>query len=120
MNRQKSTEVRRRRRTLHVRRRVFGTPERPRLAVNRSLNNIGCQIIDDTRGVTLAAASTVADSALRKAGGGVSAAAKIGSAIAERAKGIGVKKVVFDRRWYKFHGRVKALAEAARKGGLEF
>jgi large subunit ribosomal protein L18 len=105
---------------LHVRRSVFGTAERPRLAVSRSINNIGCQIIDDARAVTLVSASTLADAQLKKSGGNVAAAAKIGSAIAEKAKGLGIKKVVFDRRWYKFHGRVKALAEAARKGGLEF
>lgn len=120
MNRQKQKTVRRRRRSLHVRRRVFGTAERPRLAVSRSLNNIGCQIIDDARAATLVSASTLADPDLKKAGGNVSAASKIGTSIAEKAKGLGIKKVVFDRRWYKFHGRVKALAEAARKGGLEF
>lgn len=88
--------------------------------MNRSLNNISCQIIDDARGATLASATTMGDEGLKKTGGNVTAAVKIGSAIAEKAKGLGIKKVVFDRRWYKFHGRVKALAEAARKGGLEF
>jgi len=120
VNRQKRKTMRRVRRSLHVRRKVFGTAERPRLAVSRSLNNIGCQIIDDARGATLAAASTMGDEGFKKTGGNVASASKIGSVIAERAKGLGIKKVVFDRRWYKFHGRVKALAEAARKGGLEF
>ena len=120
MNRQKKKTVRRLRRTLHVRRRVFGTAERPRLAVSRSLNNIGCQIIDDARATTLVSASTLGDPALKKSGGNVAAATKIGASIAEKAKGLGINKVVFDRRWYKFHGRVKALAEAARKGGLQF
>jgi len=120
LNRQKKKAARRERRSLHVRRKVFGTAERPRLAVSRSLNNIACQIIDDARGATIASATTMGDEAFKKTGGNVTAASKIGTVIAERAKGLGIKKVVFDRRWYKFHGRVKALAEAARKGGLEF
>ncbi len=95
---------------------------RPRLNVYRSANNIYAQVIDDTKGVTLAAAST-ADEDLKaksKTGGNVAAAAAVGKLVAERAKKAGVKQVIFDRGSYIYHGRVKALAEAAREGGLEF
>ncbi|WP_349357369.1 50S ribosomal protein L18 [Stappia sp.] len=95
---------------------------RPRLSVYRSSNQIYAQVIDDAKGHTLAAASTV-EKDLRgtlKSGGNAEAAAIVGKAIAERAKAAGVTKVVFDRGGYMYHGRVKALAEAAREGGLEF
>jgi len=105
-----------------VRKKVGGVPERVRLNVYRSLNNIYAQIINDERGETLVSASTL-DKEVREAakGGGTLEAAKaVGSLIAKRARDKGVKQVVFDRAGYKYHGRVKALAEAAREGGLEF
>ena len=95
---------------------------RPRLNVYRSASNIYAQVIDDTKGVTLASAST-AEKDLKasvKIGGNVAAATAVGKLIAERAKKAGVKQVIFDRGSYIYHGRVKALAEAAREGGLEF
>jgi large subunit ribosomal protein L18 len=102
-----------------IRRRVAGTPERPRLAIFRSLNHIYAQVIDDQKGHTLvAAASTEKD--LRGKGGNVEGAKLIGKAVAERAKEKGITKVVFDRGGYLYHGRVKALADAARQAGLEF
>ena len=103
-----------------VRRKVRGTAERPRLCVFRSLHHIYAQVIDDTEGLTLAAASS-ADKGARVSGGGNVAGAKaVGKLVAERAKEKGIQKVVFDRGGYLYHGRVKALAEAAREAGLEF
>ncbi|MGI9372903.1 MAG: 50S ribosomal protein L18 [Hyphomicrobiales bacterium] len=93
---------------------------RPRLSVHRSSKNIYAQIIDDTNGVTLAAASTLEKDAKIKAGGNAEAAAVVGKLVAERAKKAGVSEVIFDRGGYIYHGRVKALAEAAREGGLNF
>ncbi|GIL01643.1 MAG: 50S ribosomal protein L18 [Alphaproteobacteria bacterium] len=111
------------RRALRVRRSVKAVANgRPRLSVYRSAKNIYAQVIDDGRGHTLAAASTV-DKDLRaqlKAGSDAAAAAAVGKLVAERALKAGVKEVVFDRGAYLFHGRVKALADAAREGGLEF
>jgi large subunit ribosomal protein L18 len=101
-----------------IRRRVRGTPERPRLAVFRSLKHIYAQVIDDVKGHTVVAASSAEENG--KNGGNVAGAATIGKLVAERAKDKGVKAVVFDRGGYLYHGRVKALAEAARKAGLEF
>jgi len=104
-----------------IRSKMSGTAERPRLNVYRSLNHIYTQIIDDANGVTIASASTVAkkgETAI--AGGNVEAAKTIGKLIAERAQAKGVKKVVFDRGGYLYHGRIKALADAAREAGLEF
>jgi large subunit ribosomal protein L18 len=101
-----------------IRRRVHGTPERPRLAVFRSLKHIYAQVIDDVKGHTVVAASSAEENG--KNGGNVAGAATIGKLVAERAKDKGVKAVVFDRGGYLYHGRVKALAEAARKAGLEF
>ena len=117
-------KVLRKRRHTRVRRKVSGSPERPRLAVNRSLRNITAQVIDDSSGRTLAAAST-ADRELRdtlagKGGGNVSAAEAVGRLVATRAKAAGVERVVFDRGGFKYHGRVAALADAARSEGLEF
>src|SRR3954452_23513229 len=111
------------RRRYRVRKSVFGSPERPRLSVFRSDKHIYAQLIDDYAGRTLAAAaSTVADvrGADLKNGGTVAAAKQVGRAIAERAKSIGITKVAFDRGGRKYHGRVKALADAAREGGLQF
>ena len=105
-----------------VRTKVAGTPERPRLCVYRSLGHIYAQVIDDRTGKTLVSASSV-DSETKKSlkgGGNVAAAKVIGKTIAERAKAAGVGKVVFDRGGYKYHGRVKALADAAREAGLQF
>lgn len=112
----------RRRRHLRVRRKVLGTPSRPRLCVFRSLKHIYAQIIDDQAGRTITAAGSQ-DPELRgqlKNGGNIEAAKKVGQLIAERALQHGVKQVVFDRGGYLYHGRVKALAEAARTAGLEF
>jgi large subunit ribosomal protein L18 len=101
-----------------IRRKVEGTSERPRLNVYRSLNHIYAQVIDDMQGLTLASASTVTTKV--KAGGNIEAAKEIGKAVAERAKEKGVSKVVFDRGGYLYHGRIKALADAARESGLDF
>ena len=104
-----------------IRAKMSGTAERPRLNVYRSLNHIYTQVIDDANGVTIASASTVAKkSDEKKAGGNVDAAKAVGKLIAERAQEKGVKKVVFDRGGYLYHGRIKALADAAREAGLEF
>lgn len=112
----------RRRRHQRVRKKVFGTPERPRLSVFRSLKHIYAQIIDDTRGITLAAASTL-DPELRGQLDGLTKtekARRVGGLIAQRALAKGIHQVVFDRGGYRYHGRVKALADAAREAGLEF
>ena len=101
-----------------IRAKMQGTPERPRLNVYRSLNHIYVQVIDDTQGATLVSASTV--SSKIKTGGNVAAAKEVGKLVAERAQEKGIKKVVFDRGGYLYHGRIKALADAAREAGLEF
>jgi len=105
-----------------VRKKVFGTPERPRLAVYKSLKHMHAQIIDDTKGVTLVSASTVEKEIKEKIKGltKTEAAKVVGQVIAERAKEKGIKAVVFDRGGFIYHGRVKAVAEGAREGGLEF
>jgi large subunit ribosomal protein L18 len=102
-----------------IRRKLWGTAERPRLAVFRSVAHIYAQIIDDTKGNTLASASSV-DKGARTNGGNLAAAKTIGKLVAERAKEKGIAKVVFDRGGYPYHGRVKALADAARAAGREF
>ena len=105
-----------------VRKHITGTADRPRLAVHRSLNHITAQVIDDTRGHTVAAASSI-DSELKNSLGtktGLDAAGVVGQAVAERAKAAGIEAVVFDRGGYLYHGRVKALADAARDAGLRF
>ena len=102
-----------------IHKKLQGTAERPRLNVYRSLNHIYVQVVDDLNGKTLVSAST-AESEGKKSGGNVAAAKEIGKAIAERAKAKGITKVVFDRGGYIYHGRVKALADAAREGGLQF
>jgi large subunit ribosomal protein L18 len=114
-----SREDARSRRHTRVRKRIHGTGERPRLAVYRSNKYIYAQVIDDVEGRTLAAASSQ-ESNLRSDNLNLAAAAKVGEAIAGRAKDAGVTSVVFDRGGYKFHGKVKALADAAREAGLEF
>ncbi len=102
-----------------IRKSLAGTAERPRLAVFRSISHIYAQVIDDTQGRTLVSASSV-DKGARTNGGNIAAAKAIGKAVAERAKEKGINRVVFDRGGYKYHGRVKALADAARAAGLEF
>ena len=112
--------VGRARRHFRVRKNVSGTAERPRLVVTRSLRHIVAQVVDDTKGHTLASASTM-DASLRGAEGDKSAlAGKVGALLAERAKAAGVSKVVFDRGGNRYAGRVAALADAAREAGLEF
>jgi large subunit ribosomal protein L18 len=108
------------RRHRRVRKKVRGTAQRPRLAVFRSNNHIYAQVIDDVAGRTLAAASTADASLKGGATGNIDAATKVGTLVAERAKAAGVEKVVFDRGGFRYHGRVAALADAAREGGLEF
>ena len=103
-----------------VRKKVAGTTERPRLNIYRSTNHIYAQIIDDTAGKTLAAASSVDKKLGLTTGGNTDAAAAVGKAIAERGVAAGVTKVVFDRGGYLYHGRVASLAAAAREAGLEF
>ncbi len=112
----------RKRRHRRVRSKVSGTTARPRLNVSRSLQHIYVQLIDDEQGVTMASASTVEASVrgILGSGGNLEAARSIGKLIAERALEIGIKAVVFDRGGYKYHGRVKALADSARQGGLAF
>ena len=118
--RRKTPQAARMRRHLRIRKKVSGTTERPRLAVFRSLEHIYAQVIDDTAGQTLVAASTL-DKDLRDAAGKKSElAAKVGALIGERAKAAGIERVVFDRGGYQYHGRIKALAEAAREAGLDF
>ncbi len=110
----------RRRRHLRVRKKISGTPQRPRLAVFRSSQHIYAQVIDDTIGRTLAAASDL-EPALRGVQGTKTERAKrVGALIGERARAVGITKVVFDRGGHQYHGRVKALADAARAAGLEF
>jgi large subunit ribosomal protein L18 len=111
-----------RRRKFHVRKKLHGTPERPRLSVFRSSRHIYAQIIDDVAGLTLVSASTKAKSLREKIAktGNKKAAEVIGEMVAKQALGVGIKCVCFDRGPYKFHGRVKSLADAARKAGLAF
>ena len=106
-------------RHVRVRGKISGTPECPRLNVFRSNANIYAQLIDDVNGVTLAAANTL-EKEFEGATGNVEAAKKVGAVLAERAKAKGIEEVVFDRGGYIFHGRVAALAEGAREGGLQF
>jgi large subunit ribosomal protein L18 len=104
-----------------IRRSVSGTSERPRLSVYRGNKNIYCQIIDDTKGITLAAASTLSPEIRGKVKGcTIETAKQVGSLLAEKAKEKGIELVVFDRAGYRYHGKVKALSEAAREGGLKF
>jgi large subunit ribosomal protein L18 len=122
MDHQKAKHKRQLRRRHHVRRNIVGTPERPRLTVFRSSKHIYAQLIDDLNQVTLAAAASNAP-ALReqvKYGGNVKAAVVVGRTLAEAARGKGISKAAFDRGHYRYHGRVKALADAAREGGLQF
>jgi large subunit ribosomal protein L18 len=117
-----SRDLKRQRVHQRVRMTVSGTAERPRLCVYRSLDHIYAQVIDDRAGKTLVSASSADKDTKKnlKGGGNVAAAKVVGKAVAERAKAVGVSKVVFDRGGYKYHGRVKALADAAREAGLQF
>ena len=122
MNQDKFLFQQRRRRRFRVRKRLEGTPEKPRLSVFRSHKHIACQVIDDAARKTLVAAST-RDQEVRDSigyGGNIEAAAAIGKLLAERATAAGIKRICFDRGNYQYHGRVAALADAAREGGLEF
>src|SRR6266853_4224947 len=116
INKAEKKETRRR---IHVRirRKLSGTPERPRLAVFRSVAHIYAQVIDDVKGATLVSASSV-DKGAKTDGGNVAAAKTIGKLVAERAREKGIQSVVFDRGGYQYHGRIKALADAAREAGL--
>ena len=122
MNRQKKKQLGRIRRHYRVRNRVHGTTERPRLSVRRSVTHIYAQIINDDDGRTLVAVSTVSKDVREglKSGGNIKAAVLVGTKIAEKAKAAGITAVAFDRGASRYHGRVKALADAARKGGLQF
>jgi len=120
MNRNALKTKQRNRRRIGIRKRIQGTPQRPRLCVFKSLNHMYAQVVDDLAGRTLAAASTKEKGSPAGKTGNCSAAAQVGQRIAERATKAGVSAVVFDRGGFKFHGRVKALAEAARKAGLKF
>jgi large subunit ribosomal protein L18 len=120
VDQQKAKRRQQLRRRRHVRNRITGTPERPRLSVFRSNKHIYVQLIDDLSGTTLAAVGSRGKEAGIPYGGNRAAAELIGKRIAEAARSKGVTQVAFDRGHYRFHGRVKALAEAARKGGLQF
>jgi large subunit ribosomal protein L18 len=124
MDAQKLKHRRQQRRAHRVRRKLTGTAERPRLSVFRSSKHIYAQLIDDLSGVTLAAAGTATKATKGKSkgpyGGNVKAAAAVGQKLAEAAKAKGITQAAFDRGHYRYHGRVKALADAARKGGLQF
>ncbi len=120
MDKSTNKATRRARRRIGIRKRVGGTPQRPRLAIFKSLNHMYAQIIDDLAGRTLVAASTAEKDLGAGKTGNAAAAALVGSRLADRAKKAGLGAVVFDRSGFKYHGRVKALAEAARKGGLQF
>jgi large subunit ribosomal protein L18 len=115
-------ETRRVRRQRRVRKKLTGTPERPRLCIFRSSKHIYAQVINDANGTTLASASSLDPDIKGQAayGGNKAAAALVGKAVAERAKQAGIDKICFDRRSYKYHGRVQALADAAREAGLQF
>jgi large subunit ribosomal protein L18 len=122
LNQLKLVQIRRQRRQRHVRKRLTGTPERPRLAVFRSSKHIYAQVVNDASGTTLASASTL-DPEIRAQhayGGNKAAAAVVGRVVGERARQAGIDKICFDRRSYKYHGRVEALASAAREAGLQF
>jgi large subunit ribosomal protein L18 len=119
MNRMTTKCVRRARRKQGIRKEILGLPDRPRLSVFRSLNHVYAQVIDDLSGKTIASAST-RDKGFSDAGAKMSEATAVGKLVAQRAKEKGVSKVVFDRNGDLYHGRVKALADGAREGGLQF
>mgnify|MGYP001198264192 CR=1 FL=1 len=110
----------RKKKNRRIRYKIFGTPERPRLNVFRSAKHIYAQVIDDVNQVTLVSASSIDKELKLENGGNIEAAKQVGKLVAERALAKGIEKVVFDRGGYLYHGRVKALAEAAREAGLKF
>lgn len=120
MDRQKAKTERRDRRRMGIRKRVIGTPERPRLSVYRSLRHLYAQVIDDLAGRTIASASTRDGSLSLQKTGDVSAAKAVGKKLAEQARAAGVQQVAFDRSGFRYHGRLKAMADAAREAGLKF
>ena len=120
MNRITSRIKRYTRRRRAVRKNIFGSPLHPRLSVTRSGKNMYAQLIDDTSGSTICSASTIEKDGKMESGSNCAAAKEIGTRIAAKAKTAGVESVIFDRNGYRFHGRVKALAEGAREGGLKF
>jgi large subunit ribosomal protein L18 len=120
MDQQKTKHRRQLRRRRHVRSHVVGSAERPRLSVFRSSKHIYAQLIDDLTGVTLATSSSRAKGAALPYGGNIKAAQVVGKQLAEAAKAKGITKAAFDRGHYRYHGRIKALADAAREGGLQF
>lgn len=120
MNSQKLKAKQQLRRRRHVRRKIVGTTERPRLTVFRSSKHIYAQLIDDLKGVTLAAASSKQKDVAMAYGGNIRAATAVGKKIADLAKEKGISLAAFDRGHYRYHGRIKALADAARAGGLKF
>lgn len=120
MIQQKVRNQTRKRVHLRIRTKLRGQPERPRLNVFRSSKQIYAQVVDDSKGLTLAAASSLEKDFAQKSGGTLAAAKEVGKQIAQRALEKGVRRVALDRGGYQYHGRVKALADAAREGGLEF
>jgi len=120
MRRPKTSEARRARRHLRVRKKVSGTAERPRLVVFRSLKHIYAQVVDDDQRRTLLGASDRTDGLVREKPGKVGAAHALGKLVAQKAQAQGIQRVVFDRAGYQYHGRIKAVADGAREGGLEF
>ncbi|MGA1413899.1 MAG: 50S ribosomal protein L18 [Candidatus Kapaibacteriota bacterium] len=123
MNLEQSKKKRQQRRKQHIRKRIFGNPERLRLSVNKSIKHITAQIIDDTKGVTLVSVSSIEKDvreALTSIATKVAKILYVGELLAKRAKEANISSVAFDRNGHLYHGRVKALAEAAREGGLQF
>ena len=118
MARNRDRNARRQKRKIGIRKKVFGTPERPRLLVYRSLQHIYAQIIDDTSGATLVSACSAGNG--KPAGCNKAVAEKVGAEIGEKAVSLGIRNVVFDRNGFLYHGKVKTLADAARKSGLNF
>lgn len=116
----KTHEERRYRRHLRVRKKIAGTAERPRLVVYRSLRHMYAQLVDDDRGITLIGVSDRSEGVAHEEAGKVGKAKAVGQALATKAKAVGITKVVFDRAGYRYHGRVQAVADGARKAGLEF
>lgn len=113
-------EKARAKRHMRIRRHVSGTPERPRLVVCRSLSNIQAQLVDDTRGVTLMGVSSLSKEIDKKGKKKIEVSKAVGKMLAEKAREKGIEKIVFDRNGYIYHGRVKAFADGAREGGLQF
>ena len=120
VHRPRTRTERRLRRHLRVRKKITGSADRPRLVVFRSLKHTYAQLVDDDRGITLAAASDLTKGFTAEGAGKVGAARGVGTSLAARAKELGITRIVFDRGGYPYHGRVKAVAEGVRDGGLEF